>query len=84
MIISLIMDLLKALILFIISLFPTLPSFHFVNDVIPQLKTIFTSVNRFISVPMVGACLLTIFICFNARAIWSVVMWVIRKIPGVS
>jgi len=84
MIIKLIMELLKVLILFVISLFPTLPSAGFVSGFIPQFRTLVVSVNRFISVPMVGTCLLTIFLCYNARAIWSILMWVVRKIPGVS
>lgn len=84
MIIELIFDMLKALILFIISLFPTFPSTTFINEFIPQFKTLIQSVNRFISVPMVGICFMAILLCYNARAIWSIVMWVIRKLPGVS
>lgn len=84
MVIMLIMDLLKALILFVISLFPTFPSTSFVSGFMPQFKTVIRSVNQFISVPMVGTCLLAIFLCYNARAIWSIIMWVVRKIPGVE
>lgn len=84
MVVVAIMDLLKKLILFIIGLFPDFPSMSFVREYIDTFVSVMKTLNRFISIPTLGVCLLAIIICYNARAIWSIVMWVIRKIPGVE
>lgn len=84
MIVEFVMELLKSFFLFILSLFPKLPDLSFISEFISDFMEIVTSVNRFISVPTMGVCFIALFACYNVRAIWSVVMWVIRKIPGVS
>lgn len=84
MVIKILMDMLKALILFVIGLLPKLPDLSFLTKYIESFVAVIKSVNRFISVPTLGLCFLAIFACYNARAIWSIIMWVVRKIPGVS
>ena len=37
-----------------------------------------------VSMEMVSRCLLVILVIYNIKFGWSVLMWVIRKIPGVS
>lgn len=84
MVIKVLMDMLKALILFVIGLLPKFPDLSFLNKYIDSFISVIRSVNRFVSVPTIGLCFLAIFACYNARAIWSIIMWVVRKIPGVS
>ena len=84
MIVKLLMELLKALILFVLSLFPRLPDFAFMRDYVQSFVDLIHAANLAVSIPVVGTCLLLIIICYNLRAVWSVIMWVVRKIPGVS
>jgi hypothetical protein len=84
LIIEILMDMLKALILFVLDLLPELPDMPFVDKYIDSFVWAIRSVNQFVSVPVVGFCFLAILACYNVRAIWSIIMWVIRKIPGVS
>lgn len=84
MVVEAIMNMLKKLILFIIGLFPTFPSLSFLREYIDTFVSVVKSVNQFISIPTLGACFMAILLCYNARAVWSIIMWVIRKIPGVQ
>ena len=38
----------------------------------------------FVSMKTVSRCLLVILIVYNIKFGWSILMWIIRKIPGVS
>ena len=78
------MALLKALILIFLGLFPKLPAFTFMLDSMQSFVDLIHAANLAISIPVAGTCLLLIIICYNLRAVWSVIMWVVRKIPGVS
>ncbi len=84
MIVRAIMEALKALVLFILGLFPDLPEFTFLEDFAKTFAEIVQSVNAFVDIKVLGVCLVCILLCCHARAIWSVVIWVIRKIPGES
>lgn len=84
MIVEGILNLLKILVLFVLSLFPDLPDTEFVSGFFEPIVDVINSANVWIDVPTVSLCFVLILLCYNARAIWSVVMWVIRKIPGVS
>lgn len=84
MIIKAIMELLKALILFIIGIFPALPEITFLDGFVKGIRALIGSIDAFVSVSVLSSCLLLILLFYNARALWSLVMWVVRKIPGVS
>ncbi|WMJ84287.1 hypothetical protein ACS3UN_07980 [Oscillospiraceae bacterium LTW-04] len=84
MIVEGILNLLKTLVLFVLNLFPDLPDTSFVNGFFDPVVKVINNANVWIHVPTVSTCFVLILLCYNARAIWSVVMWVIRKIPGVS
>lgn len=84
MVIKLIMEAIKAVILFVIGLFPTLPTLDFVPKWVETFFEMLLYINRFVSLPVLGLCLTAIFVCYNLRLIWSIIMWVVRKIPGVS
>lgn len=84
MIIMLLMELLKMLILLVLSLFPDLPAVDWLAESLADFGVMMQGVGMFISVRTVSMCFVLILVCYNARAIWSVIMWVVRKIPGVS
>jgi len=84
MILELIMDAIKAVILFVIRLFPTLPEMNFIKEWVSYFGELLLFVNRFVYLRVLGICLITILICYNLRLIWSIIIWVLRKIPGVS
>ena len=41
-------------------------------------------VNMFISVSLLSRCVIIVLIVYNLKFVWSILMWLIRKIPGVS
>lgn len=84
MLLRLLMELLKLFLLFIIGLVPKFPDMSFVSEWMDPLMELLRSTNRFINLPVLGGCVLTILFFYNVRFIWSIIMWVVRKIPGVS
>ena len=84
MIIEGIMNVLKVVILFIIGLFPKLPDMSTLSQSVNSVTAVFSAVDSFISVSLLGFCFGVLFIFTHIDFIWSIIMWVIRKIPGVS
>lgn len=84
MIIEGILNLLKALLMFLLGLFPTLPTFSDSGGFLTSLSNAISYANYFFHLDVVVSCLVLCFVVSNARAIWALVMWVVRKIPGVS
>lgn len=85
MIIESIMNIMKSFILFIIGLFPELPDTSMLFSLTEPLREVLTSANMFIDVGVVCSCVLILLVVYNIGFLWSVVMWVVRKIPlGVS
>lgn len=79
MIVETVLNLIVYVILWIVSLFPTIPRMNldFLNGVIRVLSLI----DMFVSLRVVSVCLLVLFAVLNIRLIWSVIMWVVRKLP---
>ncbi|MDD3022269.1 MAG: hypothetical protein PHX61_15035, partial [Alphaproteobacteria bacterium] len=78
MIIQALLDLIKAFILFVIGLFPTLPEAQF-DSLFAHLAPVADVINTadmFIDISVCVACVGIIFLVYNARAIWSLIMWV--------
>lgn len=84
MIVEAIFNLIKALVLFIIGLFPTLPDMSFLSSSIQPVINVLASIDSFVSVPLVAGCFVALIVFMNIDFVWSIIMWVIRKIPGVS
>lgn len=68
----------------LLGILPTFPSFENLNISITPFLYIFGLVNNFISVSLLGNCLLIILVVCNLRFIWSILMWFVRKIPFIS
>lgn len=67
-----------------INLIPKFPSFQQLNVNLSPLFYVIKFVNLFINIRVVGVCLLIILVVYNIKFVWSILMWLIRKIPGVS
>jgi flagellar biosynthesis protein FlhB len=79
-----IMNVLKAVILFIVGLFPTLPNMSSLAQPIDAVISVVRTIDSFVSVQLAGVCIGFLFVFTHLDFIWSVIMWVIRKIPGVD
>ncbi len=84
MIIEFFCNLFFSLIHFLINLFPKFPSFAQFNVSLSPLLYVVKFVNLFVSVSLLSKCLITILIIYNLKFVWSILMWLLRKIPGVS
>lgn len=84
MIVTAIMNLLKMLLLGIISLFPKLPDTSDLTNYVQPVFDLLRGMNQFISVSLVATCLVVLFVFANIEFVWGIIMWVVRKIPGVS
>jgi len=82
MIVEVILDAIVFVVLGIVGLFPPLPvmRFDFLDDVIGVIGL----ADMFVSVHVVAVCFGIIMLVLNAHLIWSVIMWIARKIPGVN
>lgn len=79
MIVETILNFLVGIVLGIIKLFPTIPKMNL--DFLNWIIRMFSLVDLFVSLRVLSTCLVVIFVVMNARLIWSVIMWVVRKIP---
>lgn len=84
MIVEFFCNILFALVRFLIGCFPRFPDFSSLNVSLSPLFYIIRFINNFVSVPLIGKCCLIILVVYNIKFAWSIVMWLIRKIPGVS
>ena len=84
MIIELFFNIFFALAHFLIILFPKFPSFNGLNMSMSPLLYVVKFVNMFISVSLLSRCVIIVLVVYNLKFVWSILMWLIRKIPGVS
>lgn len=84
MILEFIFNLLFAIANFLVGLFPAFPSFNSLNISLDPLLYVLRLVNMFVSLRLIGTCLIIILIIYNIKFVWSILMWIVRKIPGVS
>lgn len=82
MIIEAIFNVLAFLIIGFINLFPTVPKIK--TDGLEGVFNILSLLDSFINLRVVSVCLVTIYVFMNAQIIWGIIMWVVRKIPGVE
>ena len=68
----------------LVGLFPAFPRFDSLTVTLNPIAYVIRFLNLFVSMQMVSRCLLIILIIYNIKFGWSILMWVIRKIPGVS
>ena len=66
------------------NIFPKFPSFDGLNASMSPLLYVVKFVNMFISVSLLSRCVIIVLIVYNLKFVWSILMWLIRKIPGVS
>lgn len=69
---------------FLVGLFPAFPRFDNLAVTLDPIAYIIRLLDMFVSLELVSRCLLIILVVYNIKFGWSILMWVIRKIPGVS
>lgn len=69
---------------FLVGLFPAFPRFDCLVVTLNPIAYIIRYLDLIISMRTVSGCLLAILVVYNIKFGWSVLMWVVRKIPGVS
>ena len=82
MIVEAILFAIKFIVLGVISMLPTLPKVQ-----IEYLDGIFMAVSTLdliINLKVLAVCLALLFLSMHTSFIWSVIMWVVRKIPGIE
>lgn len=84
MIVETICNLFFGLASFVVGALPTFPSFTSLNVSLSPILYVFRLINLLVSVKLVGNCLIIILVVYNAKFVWSIFMWVIRKIPTIS
>jgi ABC-type sulfate transport system permease subunit len=82
MIVEAIFNLIALLILGVISLFPTIPIID--TSGLDGLFNVLSLIDSFVSLRAVSVCFVVIFIFMNIQIVWGIIMWVVRKIPGVE
>lgn len=82
MIVETIMNVIIFMILGVIGVFPKIPALNL--DFLNWVVRVFSLVDLFVSLRVVGVCLVVVLILKNAGIIWAIVMWVVRKIPSIK
>ena len=83
MIIEFLLDMLKSVILFGISLLPELPFFGFLTG-IGGFVEVLLKASIFIDMGVFASCLGVWFILYNFEFVYAILEWVWKKIPGVD
>ncbi len=84
MLIETIMGWLKDFVLFLISLLPEIPDLSGLKPFVDALFQCYVNLDSFISIRACCICVVALILIYNVQFIWGVIMWVVRKIPGVS
>lgn len=84
MILQFLAEPLIALTEFLVGLFPAFPRFDSLAVTLDPVAYVIRFMDLFVSMKTVSRCLLVILIVYNIKFGWSILMWIIRKIPGVS
>lgn len=84
MIVEAILNLIKLFLLGVLSLFPSIPEMGWASGVIGPVVQVFSAANHLIDLKVALLCLGAFFVFSNIQLIWGIIMWVIRKIPGVE
>ena len=84
MILQFLAEPLIALAEFLVGLFPAFPRFDSLAVTLDPVAYVIRFMDLFVSMKTVSRCLLVILIVYNIKFGWSILLWIIRKIPGVS
>lgn len=84
MIIELIFNAIFFILNFLIGLFPRFPSFKSLEISLQPVYYVLSFLNTFISLKAVSMGLIIVLLVYNLKFVWSIIMWLVRKIPGVS
>ncbi len=66
----------------LIFLLPKMPTVRL--DYLDGIFQLMSTADLLINVRVFGGCLVTLIVAMNIELIWGVIMWVVRKLPGVN
>lgn len=69
---------------FIVNLVPAFPRFDSLQANLSPIAYILQFVNIFVDLQFLSKCMLIILVVYNLKFGWSILMFVIKKIPGIS
>lgn len=84
MILAFVCNIFFALCHLFLNLLPKFPSFEALNVNLSPVFYVIKFINAFINIRVVGMGLVIVLIIYNLKFVWSILMWLVRKIPGVS
>ena len=82
MIIEAIFNAIAFIVIGIVNLFPTIPAID--TSFLSGFFRILSLLDTFVSLRILSACMVIVFIFMNIQTVWNVIMWVVRKLPGVN
>jgi hypothetical protein len=82
MIVEVVYGIITSLIIGIINLFPKIPAID--TSGLDGIFNVLSLLDTFVSLRVVSVCFVVVFVFMNAQIIWGIIMWVVRKIPGVE
>lgn len=82
MILEAIFNLLFLIVRAVIGLFPAIPAID--TEYLDTVVGVISLVDNFVSLRIFGSCMIVIFTILNIDFIWSIIMWCVRKIPGLK
>lgn len=82
MIIEGLLAVIKFIVLGIINMLPTIPSFSI--SYLDGVFNVLSMTDLILNVRVMAVCLSILFVVTNAQLIYGVIMWVVRKLPFVK
>jgi hypothetical protein len=82
MILEAILAVIKFIVIGIISLLPTIPKIQI--DYLDGVFMALSSIDLIINLKVLAVCLALLFTSMHIQLLWSIIMWVVRKIPGIK
>lgn len=82
MIIEGLLYVIKFIVLGIINMLPTMPSFSI--SYLDSVFNVLSMTDLILNVRVLAVCLSILFIVTNAQLIYGLIMWVVRKLPFVK
>ena len=82
MVVEAILNVIRFLLIGLIGLLPRVPTVNL--DFLDGVFMLLSLTNLLVDVRVLAGCLATIFLVFNIEFFWGLIMWVVRKIPGVN
>jgi len=82
MIVEAFLSAIKLLVIGVISILPTVPKLDL--SYLDGVFQVLSMADLVVNIRVFAGCLAVLFTFMNIELIWSVIMWCVRKIPGIN